>query len=88
MPPFWHKRLQFSDPSVELKAAQSVPRDGQDYYKIITTIILIMSMTVFQIKIRLGMPANHLDGGFSYLCDISAVVIFDICRPTSCSTIE
>lgn len=25
MPPFWHKRLQFSDPSVELKAAQSVP---------------------------------------------------------------
>ena len=29
MPPFWHKRLQFSDPSVELKAAQSVPGDDQ-----------------------------------------------------------
>ena len=88
MPPFWHKRLQFSDPSVELKAAQSVPRDGQDYYKIITTIILIMSMTVFQIKIRLRMAGNHLDEGLSHLCDISAVEIFDICRPTSCSTIE
>ena len=32
MPPFWHKRLQFSDPSVELKAAQSVPGDGQAQY--------------------------------------------------------
>ena len=66
MPPFWHKRLQLSDPSVELKAAQSVPGKST------------LWAPVDNVSNQAGMRENYLDSGLSNLWDIWAVEIFGI----------